>query len=568
MRFLSDLCTNLVSRLQQYKCYYPTRKQLSADEGLSLLFDDIEDRCEDYNLSTSQWILDLLKLIGHNALAEKDALRQESIFRMYMVINRLSSLIASGDLTVDRITFERLITQLIQSTTIPFHGEPAEGIQIMGVLETRNLDFDHILVLSASEGNMPKGTNDASFIPYSIRKAYGLTTIDNKVAIYAYYFHRLLQRATDITLTYNNATEEGHTGEMSRFMIQFMVESAHAINYKTLMPEQAFTRRHPVTIEKSAEVASLLDCIDSLSPTAINRYLYCPLTFYYNVIQKIKEPDESDEDLMDNRVFGNIFHRSAELIYSPFVQSGQEVLSDHIDQLLKHGERIEMIVDQAFRELLFKVDESGYIPEYNGLQLINRGVIISYLHKLLEIDRKLTPFRILGLEKRVETTIQIDTPNGIRPLSLYGFIDRLDEVTDSTGQRIRVIDYKTGRLATKRVATIDELFTGDDYQEKHTNYYLQATLYALIVSHDQTINDFCLPVSPALIFIQHTAANDYDPTLLLGQGKMVRATDFEQEFDAGLKQVLQQIFDPGQPFTPTPHKERCTNCVYHNLCHQ
>ena len=568
MRFLSDQCTDLVSRLQQHKCYYPTRRQLSADDGLALLFSDIEDRCEDYNLSTSQWILDLLKLIGHNALAEKDALRQESIFRMYMVINRLSSLIASGDLTVDRITFERLVTQLIQSTTIPFHGEPAEGIQIMGVLETRNLDFNHILVLSASEGNMPKGTNDASFIPYSIRKAYGLTTIDNKVAIYAYYFHRLLQRATDITLTYNNATEEGHTGEMSRFMIQFMVESTHPIKHKTLMPEQTFTRRHPIAIEKSAEVISRLDSIDSLSPTAINRYLYCPLTFYYNVIQKIKEPDESDEDLMDNRVFGNIFHRSAELIYSPFAQSGQKVQGDHIEQLLKHGERIEMIVDQAFRELLFKVDESGYIPEYNGLQLINRGVIISYLRKLLEIDRKLTPFRILGLEKRVETTIQIDTPTGMRPLGLYGFIDRLDEVTDSAGQRIRVIDYKTGRQATKRMTTIDELFTGDDYQEKHTNYYLQATLYALIVSHDQAINDLHLPVSPALIFIQHTSANDYDPTLLLDRDKMVRATDFEQEFDQGLKQVLQQIFDPSQPFCPTPHRERCANCVYHNLCHQ
>lgn len=568
MRFLSDQCTDLVSRLQQYKCYYPTRRQLSADDGLALLFSDIEERCEDYNLSTSQWILDLLKLIGHNALAEKDALRQESIFRMYMVINRLSSLIASGDLTVDRITFERLVTQLIQSTTIPFHGEPAEGIQIMGVLETRNLDFDHILVLSASEGNMPKGTNDASFIPYSIRKAYGLTTIDNKVAIYAYYFHRLLQRATDITLTYNHATEEGHTGEMSRFMIQFMVESAHTIKHKTLMPEQTFTRLHPITIGKSAEVISRLDSIDSLSPTAINRYLYCPLTFYYNVIQKIKEPDESDEDLIDNRVFGNIFHRSAELIYSPFVQSGQKVLGEDIEQLLKHGERIEMIVDQAFRELLFKVDESGYIPEYNGLQLINRGVIISYLRKLLEIDRKLTPFRILGLEKRVETTIQIDTPTGVRPLNLYGFIDRLDEVTDSAGQRIRVIDYKTGRLATKRVTTIDELFTGEDYQEKHTNYYLQATLYALIVSHEQTINDLRLPVSPALIFIQHTAANDYDPTLLLDRDKMIRATDFEQEFDQGLKRVLQQIFDPSQPFSPTPHRERCANCVYRNLCHQ
>ena len=126
----------------------------------------------------------------------------------------------------------------MQTTTIPFHGEPAEGIQIMGVLETRNLDFDHIIVLSASEGNLPKGVNDSSFIPYSLRKAYGLTTVDNKVAIFSYYFHRMLQRSADITLTYNNSTEDGHTGEMSRFMLQLLVESKHQVKTAALSSGQ------------------------------------------------------------------------------------------------------------------------------------------------------------------------------------------------------------------------------------------------------------------------------------------------------------------------------------------
>ena len=136
---------------------------------------------------------------------------KEAIYRMYTLFNRLHELIISGDLSVDLITLLRLITQLVQATSIPFHGEPVVGLQVMGVLETRNLDFDNILLLSCNEGNMPKGVNDASFIPYSIRKAHGLTTVDHKVAIYSYYFHRLLQRAKNVTILYNNSTEDGHT---------------------------------------------------------------------------------------------------------------------------------------------------------------------------------------------------------------------------------------------------------------------------------------------------------------------------------------------------------------------
>lgn len=238
-QYISSAYAELMSELHDKKIFFPSRKWLcqKEDEGLEILFQEMSSG-ENFNLSLVQYLLDVLKNIGTQARTLDDPLFQESLFRTYTLVNRLHELIQSGDLIVDIITLQHLLLQLMQTTTIPFHGEPAEGIQIMGVLETRNLDFDHIIVLSASEGNLPKGVNDSSFIPYSLRKAYGLTTVDNKVAIFSYYFHRMLQRSADITLTYNNSTEDGHTGEMSRFMLQLLVESKHQVKTAALSSGQ------------------------------------------------------------------------------------------------------------------------------------------------------------------------------------------------------------------------------------------------------------------------------------------------------------------------------------------
>ena len=566
-RYISDRCLDLYMELQTYHRYYPTRSQLALDEGLKLLFTDIDTLGDCHNQNIACWVAAMLKHVGRQASLVNDPLTQESIFRMYTIINRLEGLIATGDLQVDKITFERLITQLIQSTTVPFRGEPIEGIQIMGVLETRNLDFDHLLVLSASDNNMPKGVNDASFIPYSIRRAYGLTTIDHKVAIYAYYFYRLLQRSQDITLTYNKATEDGQTGEMSRFMLQMMVESGHTIHHGILTPDQSVKQPLPTDVIKTPELMDKLHQLTQLSPTAINRYFYCPLTFYYNVVEGLREPEETDEEMKDSRVFGLIFHRSAELIYERLMQKSKVIEQADIDNLLRHREVIEMIVDQAFKEELFKVKDNSYTPEYNGLQLINRGVVISYLYKMLNIDSRLTPFRILGLEKKVETTIRFESTDGEREIKLLGYIDRLDEITDAErGKRIRVIDYKTGMPAKKKVVEIAELFGDTDIQSKHTNYYLQALLYSLIVSNDAQLNQDKLAVSPALMFVQNMSDEQYDPTLMLGDTLMVKATHYEAEFMEGLRQTLREIYDADVPFQPTKDRKRCAKCIYGNLC--
>lgn len=569
--FMSDQCQTIMQQLTDPPHYYPTRSQLTADGGLALLFADLgcgENRREPSNLALLEWLLKITKWAGINAKDTADVLTKESIFSTYTLLNRLHTLVESGELEVNISTLQRLIDQLIRSASIPFHGEPAEGIQIMGVLETRNLDFDHLLVLSCNEGNMPKGVNDASFIPYSLRKAYGLTTIDNKVAIYAYYFYRLMQRTGDATLAYNQSTEDGHTGEMSRFMLQWMVESGGTVKKTSLTATKNSTSAAAAPVEKDPDTMERLDQLRTLSPTAINTYLRCPLQFFYKYVAAINEPEEDEEATMDNRTFGNIFHISAQRIYGEMAGKGTDIKAADIDRFLKTPAAIERIVDEVFEEELFKMGSRKQKPEYNGIQIINRQVIISYLKQLLTADRQLTPFAILGLELKVATSLTLSTSRGQHTVRIGGIIDRLDRITDKTTgkHRIRVIDYKTGKPATLKIQAVGDIFDGQGIGQRHSDYYLQAMLYSLIVSNSGELNPDGLDVSPALLFIQQAAKDNYDPTLCIGQGIISDIGIYRKEFMECLTGLVTEIQEPQQPFRPTNDKARCTLCPYQLVC--
>ena len=555
-RYISTLAKDLYKELNDKKVYYAAPAQLSCDEGLTLLFSPLTVETS-FTAALLHWILKLIKYVGCH-MQEPSPIAQESLFRMYTLINRISDLTDNGYLTIDVITLQRLITQLVSSTTIPFHGEPAEGIQIMGVLETRNLDFDHVILLSCNEGNMPRGVNDTSFIPYTIRKAYGLTTIDNKVAIYAYYFHRLLQRANDITLIYSNATTDGQTGEMSRFMLQMMVENSQPIRYLTLQAGQQPQIRQPLPIQKTEDIMALLQRTTLLTPTAINRYMRCPLQFFYRYVSGLVEPDDTDEDAIDNRIFGNIFHQAAQNIYERLIQASPHIVAEDIDRLLKTEVDIERAVDDAFKSELFQIkDPTRPLPPFDGLQLINREVIIKYLHMLLEVDRRLTPFTILGLETEATMPWQLEG----RTITVGGRIDRLDRITDADGtDRIRVIDYKTGSKRLKPLPDVDAIFAQESLKD-HSDYYLQAFLYSHIVRRDTET-----AVSPALLFIQHAGTEGYDPTLCLGKEPVHDIADVANHFTTLLSEKINEIFNPTIDFIPTDDRNRCRTCPYAVLC--
>ena len=523
-----------------------------------------------------QHIATLVKQVGIATKQEGDALTQESVFRMFTILNRLAALADSGDLIVDNTTLRRLVSQLVGAASIPFHGEPVVGVQIMGVLETRNIDFDNVLLLSCNEGNMPKGVNDSSFIPYSIRKAYGLTTIDNKVAIYSYYFHRLLQRAGDITIAYNNSTDNGHTGEMSRFMLQLLVESGQKIEHYSLTAKNQPSPLMPKAIEKDEAAIGKLEEMSKLSPSAINTYIRCKLAFYYQYIAHIKEPD-SDPETIDNRMFGNIFHRAAYLIYKDITDHSPVIEKAHIQAYLSNRKLLASVVDRAFEEEECKTN--------NGLQIINREVIIEYITKLLKIDQQLCPFSILAMEEeaKVYTQLSFTIPSGgalkggalvsSAPTKQYnltigGIIDRLDAVTDKqTGKRrIRVVDYKTGNKPSSAIKSIEEVFDPKNIASKHSNYFLQAILYSLIVSRSKEWNAANDPVSPALLFIKQAATNDYDPTLCIDKHPISDVTVYEEEFLTKLKETVADMYSPDAAFTPTDDRKKCELCPYRMLC--
>ena len=579
---LSEKADLLYTYLQKNHIYYPQFDQLKdeqnkqelLDDNLKFIFRNILNTTNNANLTLLEHIIEILKRVGKHTEIKKDPLAQESVFRMYTLLNRLKQLIENDDLVIETTTLRNLVNQLVRSTSIPFHGEPIEGIQIMGVLETRNLDFDNILMLCCNEGFMPKSVNDSSFIPYNIRKAYELTTKEHKIKIFAYYFYRLLQRASNISLTYTNSIQEGKTNEMSRFMLQLLVERPNSITKLSLKSEQGYKTKEKTPIVKTNEVMKLLNNINKLSPTAINRYLSCPAKFYYNNVLGVKEPEESHEDVSDNRTFGIVFHKAMENIYEEYYKNHKWITEEEIDKLLKNEHFLLQNIDKAFATELFNIGKQSFKPQYNGLQQINRKVIFRYIQQVLKLDKKNAPFIIKGLELNVKKEIFFKTNKENKKLLLHGYIDRLDECgSDKQINEMRVIDYKTGSFKDKAPTNLDEVFTRTNIHQKHSDYYLQAILYSGIIKNNKEYNPNNLPVSPHLLFILQSSKDDYNSALYFDKKKEDGGKTFLKDepnlypdFEEKLKEVLAEMYNPHVPFNITEDSKTCEYCPYLSLC--
>jgi len=267
----------------------------------------------------------------------------------------------------------------------------------------------------------------------------------------------------------------------------------------------------------------------------------------------------NDDDVIDNRLFGNIFHEAARIIYTRLTAKSHQITAADIDQLLHQRVAIHQAVDEAFRQELFHVQQQP-LPPLNGLQLISREVIIHYLRQLLQLDRRLAPFTILGLETDVRGSIDVHDGDTVWQAVVGGRIDRLDVVGSGADQRVRVIDYKTGSRRLKPLSDVEAVFQQDSLQN-HSDYYLQAILYSCLVKQSQA-----LPVSPALLFIQHASASDYDPTLCFGQEPITDVADIQSTFMQLLQQQVAAIFDTDIPFAPTADRARCRTCAFKELC--
>lgn len=568
-RQLTGQAELLEKELTRNNRFYPLPGELGKDEFLTRLFTPLSGNLN-LCIRLSETLQQVAGIYQANTSGTEDTdafnqLYRESLFKAYTTINRFRTLIEEDELTVQSETFRRLLVKVLSATNIPFHGEPAIGMQVMGVLETRNLDFHHLVLLSVNEGQLPKSGGDSSFIPYNLRKAFGMTTIEHKIAVYAYYFYRLLQRAERITLMYNTSSDGLNRGEWSRFMLQFLIEWPHPITRQFLEAGQSPQGTSPITVEKTPDVMRRMQSLFDVranpkakfSPSALNYYLDCPLKFYYRYVAGLSAPDEVSAEI-DSATFGSIFHYAAEHIYKDLTTHGKVINKEALETLLRNEVKLQDYVDTAFKKLFFNVPQNEK-PEYNGVQLINSAVIARYLKQLLQNDLRYAPFTFIASEMEVDEPIDIQTPKGVIKSRIGGIIDRMDS-KDGT---LRIVDYKTGGDADTP-PHVESLFIPD---KKRSNYVFQTFLYAAIMCRKQPT----MKIAPALLYIHRAATETYSLVIQMGEPRKPKEavedfSKYEKEYRERLQGLLEEIFNPEKSFTQTEIIEKCTYCDFKALC--
>lgn len=568
-RQLTGQAELLEKELTRNNRFYPLPGELGKDEFLTQLFTPLSGNLN-LCIRLSETLQQVASIYQANTSGTEDTdafnqLYRESLFKAYTTINRFRTLIEEDELTVQSETFRRLLVKVLSTTNIPFHGEPAIGMQVMGVLETRNLDFRHLVLLSVNEGQLPKSGGDSSFIPYNLRKAFGMTTIEHKIAVYAYYFYRLLQRAERITLIYNTSSDGLNRGEWSRFMLQFLIEWPHPITRQFLEAGQSPQGTSSITVGKTPDVMRRMQSLFDVranpkakfSPSALNYYLDCPLKFYYRYVAGLSAPDEVSAEI-DSATFGSIFHYAAEHIYKDLTTHGKVINKEALETLLRNEVKLQDYVDTAFKKLFFNVPQNEK-PEYNGVQLINSAVIARYLKQLLQNDLRYAPFTFIASEMEVDEPIDIQTPKGVIKSRIGGIIDRMDS-KDGT---LRIVDYKTGGDADTP-PHVESLFIPD---KKRSNYVFQTFLYAAIMCRKQPT----MKIAPALLYIHRAATETYSPVIQMGESRKPKEavedfSKYEKEYRERLQGLLEEIFNPEKSFTQTEIIEKCTYCDFKALC--
>jgi CRISPR/Cas system-associated exonuclease Cas4 (RecB family) len=411
-----------------------------------------------------------------------------------------------------------------------------------------------VILLSANEGIFPKTEAAVSYIPYNLRKGFGLPTIEHQDAIFAFYFYRLLQRAKDITITYNSQPSN-RSGEMSRYLYQLKYENAFTLEERSVGFSISLSDEKEIIIPKSNEIVDYLQIFTPntenyrlLTPTALSAYMECSLRFYFRYIAKIKEKEEITEDI-EGSVFGKLLHFSMELLYKPYV--GQ-VITENIFNSINNKETINQAIMQAFGTVYFKTGSDKEV--LHGKSIIIKEILYKYVVEILQKDKRNIPFTIISLEENYKLVLDVD---GIS-VNVGGVVDRIDQVNGA----IRIIDYKTGSVEFSCPA-IPVLFDREGDTGRYSAIF-QSMLYALVVKSQSQFSSF--PVYPGLYGLRKIFSNDFDCTISINKAKIENIEDYKTEYFKGLSEVLKEIFNTSVPFEKTRNPKKCENCSYRQIC--
>lgn len=548
---------------------YVHAADLNRHELLSILFTPVQNTEElsDYLIHVLEALNACLRnnrpnpddeeMISNSTQTTAD-IEQEFIFHYFATVNRMKEVMREAKIEMRLDTYFRLLKRMTDLITIPFEGEPLSGLQVMGVLETRALDFDRLIILSMNEGIFPLKKAANSFIPYNLRRGFGLPTYEHQDSVWAYHFYRLIRRAKQVTLLYDTRTTGLQTGEVSRFVHQLRYHYQYPLIDELVVYDVASSAVPPISVQKTAEVEKLLSDFlfggpRALSASAINTYLDCPLKFYFSVLEQIQEEDEITETV-ERDVFGSILHKVMEDLYAPF--KGKLVTADLLKLLRKDQPLLTGTIARAFAELFFK---SPVVRSLEGENFLTGEMIRKYAEKILEQDARFSPFHYIESEKKVRATITLSDK---RVVQLKGFIDRVD----SLDRVLRIVDYKTGS-GKLDFESVEGLF--DKEAKDRPKAVMQVFLYAWM--YQQLPEYTGMPIQPAIYYLRTLFQRSFDPVVeqKKGRGKADKVNsfqDFVADFEDKLRQCLDEIFNLDIPFTQTETGKACAYCSFRGLC--
>jgi len=518
----------------------------------------------------SLYFKDILSLVALNPESHltksednttQENIRNEFIYRVVLSLNRLESIVNSREVNFTTDTYLRILDKMLRMQSVPFSGEPLTGIQIMGILETRALDFKNLIILSVNEGILPAASAGSSFIPFSLREAFGIPSVNHQESIYAYHFYRLLQRAENVTFIYNSNSEGLRSGEMSRFLLQMKYDHTLRpdfldINFK-IKTNLIAGERIKRTEEHTKQLLSLFNDKNNerpLSPSAINTWLNCRMKFFYRYINRLKEPESISTDI-DAAMLGNILHEMMKNIYKPYI--GVIVSSEILKAMIRDQKFVSDTVNDAVNAK-FKAGRDDLV---SGNELIVRDVLKEYLLRILNTDIGLAPFRILNLEATFNFVLPFQMNNAPVKVLTGGNIDRVDNINDV----IRIVDYKTG-IVSESINSVDDLFIDD--RKKDADAWLQTLVYceAYLATRPGSA------VRPSVYKIKKLKDSSGTDRLKLKTGSrsvepIENYLEIRDEFLSGLTKVISIIFSENEPFIKTTDiRGKCKYCPYKILC--
>ena len=559
-----EIISSLVKEITENNKIYISHTELEKTPLLEILFTPVTgvEAFSDYLIKVLEELNKVMSALSDEE--EEDApqrtndLEQEFIFHYFTTVNRMKEVMKDARIEMKIDTFFRLLKRVTDTITIPFHGEPLSGLQIMGVLETRALDFDRLIILSMNEGIFPQRKAANSFIPYNLRRGFGLPTYEHQDSVWAYHFYRLIERASHVSLLYDTRSNGLQTGEVSRFVHQLHYHYEVPMRDKLVVYNVSSSKTPPLAVPKREDIMRRLDAYrkggsKAISASAINTYLDCPLKFYFSVVEGIREEEEVSETI-ESDVFGSILHKVMEELYKPF--QGKMVTVDLLKAIRKDTALLTGAIARAFASEFFKTE---VVRSLTGQNYLIGEMIRKYVEKILERDGKLTPFVYIASERKIHGLISLSDHSEIR---LKGFIDRVDEVLDA----IRIIDYKSGS-GTTTFSSIESLFNKEE--KDRAKAVMQVFMYCWMYAH--FTENKGKTIQPGIYYVRSLFSDPFDPSVYhrIERGKSEKVEDFSgyaQAFEEGLRGCLDEIFNPEIPFTQTPTGKACSYCPFKGIC--